>query len=278
MIKILAAQGSPRPKSSNTEILLQEFLKGARSEGAEAEIIYLKEMNIHFCIGAYTCWTKTPGVCNFKDDMPGLLDKVKGCDILVYATPLYCYNMTPLLKAFQDRCLPLLDPHLVKTGEVYRHPHRYAVNRKMVLISTCGFPEISHFDALRHVFRKIQKSGEVPLIGEILVPAAEFLLKQEFFREKAQPVLEAAYRAGVEVVRDGKASPETEAQIQEPKVTAEEIAEMGNIWWDGVLQGITPGKGLRGREESRGHSPCSAGDEQAVQSSGSRRSPVNHPV
>ncbi|NWF91859.1 MAG: SCP2 sterol-binding domain-containing protein, partial [Syntrophaceae bacterium] len=64
-MKILAIQGSPRPKASNTEVLLQEFLKGARSQGAETETIYLKEKKIHSCIGCYTCWTKTPGVCVF---------------------------------------------------------------------------------------------------------------------------------------------------------------------------------------------------------------------
>jgi hypothetical protein len=41
-MKILAIQGSPRPKASNTEILLQEFLKGAQSQGAETETVYLK--------------------------------------------------------------------------------------------------------------------------------------------------------------------------------------------------------------------------------------------
>ncbi len=50
-MKILAIQGSPRPKSSNTEILLQEFLKGARSQGAETETIYLKEKEFHPCVG-----------------------------------------------------------------------------------------------------------------------------------------------------------------------------------------------------------------------------------
>ena len=149
-MKILATQGSPRPKVSNTEILLQEFLKGVRSQGAETETVYLKEKEIHSCVGCYTCWAKTPGVCAFKDDMPELLEKVRNCDILVYATPLYNFNMTSLLKAFQERLLPLLDPHLVKMGEIYRHPQRYEVNRKMVLISNCGFPEVSHFDGLRH--------------------------------------------------------------------------------------------------------------------------------
>ncbi len=245
MLKILAIQGSPRPKASNTDILLQEFLKGARSKGAETETIYLKGKDIHSCIGCFTCWAKTPGVCVFKDDMPELLEKVRGCDILVYATPLYNYNMTSLLKAFQERLLPLFDPHLVKTGETYRHPQRDEGDRKIVLVSTCGFPEISHFDGLRHVFRHIERVGGVPLVGELLMPAGE-LLKQEFLREKVERVLQAGYRAGVEVVRDGNVSKETEARIQEPLITADDIAEIANLWWDSYLEGIAQSEPQQG--------------------------------
>lgn len=247
-VKLLAIQGSPRPKSSNTEILLQEFLKGAQSQEAETETIYLKDKDIHSCVGCYTCWTKTPGVCIFKDDMAELLEKVRGCDILVFATPLYNYNMTSLLKAFQERLLPLADPHLVKTGETYRHPQRYEVSRKMVLISTCGFPEISHFDGLRHVFRHTERSGQVPLVGELLMPAGE-LLKQGGLRDKVQGVLQAAYRAGSEVIRDGRVSKETEAEIQKPLMTADEMADMANLWWDSHPEGITQGRAQEGRIE-----------------------------
>ena len=236
MIKFLGVQGSPRPKSSNTEILLQEFMKGARSQGAETETVYLKEKNIHPCVGCYTCWTKTPGICVFKDDMPELLEKVRNCDVIVYATPLYNYSMTSYMKIFQERSLPLLDPHFVKDGEVYHHPQRYPNNRKKVLVSTCGFPEISHFDALRLMFRK--QSG-APTIGELLVPAAEMSLKQGFMKERARPILDAAYRAGTEIVREGKISPETEAQVQKCPVTADEVAGGANIYWDSMLQGIT---------------------------------------
>jgi multimeric flavodoxin WrbA/putative sterol carrier protein len=240
MIKILAVQGSPRPKESNTEILLQEFLKGAQSQGAETETIYLKEKEIHSCIGCYTCWTKTPGVCVFKDDMPDLLEKVRHCDIIVYATPLYIFNMTSLLKAFQERLLPLLDPHLVKRGETYTHSARYKKDVKMVLISNCGFPEVSHFDSLRHLFRKLEQVGHIPLVGELLMPAGE-LLKQKALRDKIQGVLQASYRAGIEVVRDGRVSKETEAEIQKPLMAPEEMAEMANLWWDSQLQGIAQG-------------------------------------
>jgi multimeric flavodoxin WrbA/putative sterol carrier protein len=241
-IKILAIQGSPRPKVSNTELLLHEFLKGAQREGAETETIYLKEKNIHPCLGCYTCWTKTPGVCVFKDDVAELLEKVKKCDLLVYATPLYNYNMTALIKAFQERLLPLLDPHLIKREGIYRHPQRYEVDRKMVLISTCGFPELSHFDTLRHIFRIMERNGDVPLVGELLVPAAEAVLKQEYLRERAQGILEAAYRAGREVVRDGRVSEETEANIQRPVLSSDEMAEMANLWWDSFLDGTAQRK------------------------------------
>ncbi len=272
-MKILAIQGSPRPKASNTEILLQEFLKGARNEGAETETVYLKEKEIHSCVGCYTCWAKTPGVCVFKDDMPELLEKVKGCDILVYATPLYNYNMTALVKAFQERLLPLLDPHLIKTGETYRHPQRFAVNPKMVLISNCGFPEISHFDGLRQIFRHMERNGGAPIIGELLMPGGE-LLKQQGMQEYVQGVLQTAYRAGVEVIRDGKVSGDAEAQIQKPLLPPDALAEMANLWWDGHLEGITQGKPAQGKVEDmrlllRGmaaafFNPQAAGDLEAT--------------
>jgi multimeric flavodoxin WrbA/putative sterol carrier protein len=245
MSKILAIQGSPRPKVSNTDVLLQEFLKGAQSQGAETETVYLKQKDIHPCVGCYTCWTKTPGVCIFKDDMPELLEKVRSCDIMIYATPLYNFNMTSLLKTFQDRLLPLLDPHLIKTGETYRHPSRCQVNRKMVLVSTCGFPEISHFDGLRHIFRHLEGNSHVPLIGELLMPGAE-LLKQEGLKEKAQVIFRAAYQTGVEVVRDGRVSKETEAEIQKPLLKADEMAELANLWWDSYLEGIAQGNAQEG--------------------------------
>jgi putative sterol carrier protein/putative NADPH-quinone reductase len=241
-MRVLAVQGSPRPKVSNTDVLLQQFLRGAQSAGAEVETIYLKEKDIHPCIGCYTCWTKTPGVCVFKDDMPDLLEKVKRCDVMVYATPLYNFNVTALTKAYQERLLPLLDPHLVKDGKTYRHPLRFDISRKFLLISTCGFPEISHFDGLRAVFRHLERSAGSTCLGELLVPAAELMLKQESMRGRAKPILDALFQAGVEVVRDGRVSRETELEIQKPLFTPDQVAEIANIWWDSFLEDRAKGR------------------------------------
>jgi multimeric flavodoxin WrbA/putative sterol carrier protein len=236
MMKILAIQGSPRPKVSNTEVLLQEFLKGARSQGAETETVYLKEKKINFCVGCYTCWTKTPGICVYKDDMPGILRKIIECDIIVFATPLYGYNVTGLFKVFQDRTLPLLDPHIIKVGNVHRHPTRFETKRKMVLISNCGFPEVKHFDGMRKVFHTMEENGYVPLVGEILVPAGE-LLRHKTFRRLSKIIFEAVFKAGVEVVRDGRVSKETEEIVQKPIFPVEEIVAMANLTWDSKIAG-----------------------------------------
>jgi multimeric flavodoxin WrbA len=230
-MKVLAIHGSPRPEKSNTGMILQEFLKGAGSAGAEVETIYLKEKKINSCTGCNTCWIKTPGVCIFNDDMTDLIFKVQECDILVYVTPLYNYNMTSLLKAFQERLHPLIDPHLVKRGELYRHPRRYEKPRYMVLISTCGLPEVCHFDGLRQIFRQIESSNQIALIGELLMPAAD-LLRKANLRKKFNVNLQASYRAGIEVVREQKVSREIENEIQRSPLTPDEMADMANRWWD----------------------------------------------
>jgi hypothetical protein len=107
----------------------------------------------------------------------------------------------------------------------------------MVLISNCGFPEVSHFDGIRQVFRHMEKSNGAPLIGELLMPAGQ-LLQVEPLKEKVQVVLQAVHRAGIEVVRDGRVAEETEAQIQKPIFSADQLAEMANKTWDRLLQEI----------------------------------------
>lgn len=236
-MKILAIQGSHRPEKSNTEMILQEFLKGAESRGAECETIYLKEKKINPCTGCNICWIKTPGVCIVNDDMTDLLYRVRECDILVYATPLYNYNMTSLLKRFQERLHPLIDPHLVKDGELYRHPRRFEKPRYMVLISTCGLPNVCHFEGLHQIFRQIEWSNQIRLVGELLMPAAD-LLKKESLRETFSINLQASYRAGIEVVSEGKVSKKVEDQILKSPLTPDEMAEMANRWWDTQIKRI----------------------------------------
>ena len=234
MKKILAIQGSPRGRSGNTDVMLQEFLRGAQSIGAQTETIYLKKMNIHHCTGCYGCWAKTPGKCVLKDDMADLLEQVRLSDLLVLATPVYVYSMTSLMKACIDRMLPLIEPHFVQEGDRFKHPSRYKRSYDTVLISNCGFPDMNQFDALRHNFRLREELGHTVMVGELLMPAG-VLLNVEGLKDFLSDHFKAFFQAGEEVVETGRIHPETEQAVQKLIFKPEDFFEMANKIWDEKL-------------------------------------------
>ena len=100
MAKALGVVGSPR-SGGNTHVLVSTILEGARSQGAETDILLLGEMTVRECDGCHACWQGKG--CSKKDDMAPLYRKIAECDVLVLGTPVYWYGPTALMKAFIDR-------------------------------------------------------------------------------------------------------------------------------------------------------------------------------
>ena len=103
MKNILILSASPR-KNGNSDILCQQFMKGAEDAGNQVELISLYDKNIGFCRACYACF-KT-GKCVLKDDMAEILEKIQAADVLVVATPTYFLTMNGKLKNTIDRFLP----------------------------------------------------------------------------------------------------------------------------------------------------------------------------
>ena len=99
--KVLILSGSPR-KGGNSDILCDEFLRGALEAGHQAEKIRVAEKKIAPCLGCYYC-TGHGGVCARRDDMAELLQKMIDADVLVLASPVYFYSIDAQLKAVIDR-------------------------------------------------------------------------------------------------------------------------------------------------------------------------------
>mgnify|MGYP000181160971 CR=1 FL=1 len=237
-MKILAVNGSPRGRRGNTERILQPFLKGAQEAGAETETVYLKDREIKHCQGCFTCWTKTPGVCIHQDDMPALLEKVRQADVIVFATPLYIYTVSGLMKDFMDRLLPMAQPYILQRGDHFIHPPRYPREEgesvKFVLISNAGFPERCHFSALEETFRRLAASPETDLAGTICCAAGE-LLGQEAMRDQLTWYLDAAQQAGREVVEQGQISTVTQAILDRPLADDPAVyANVTNAYWESL--------------------------------------------
>lgn len=104
MKKILVISSSPR-KGGNSDMLCDQFIKGAEEKGNKSEKIRLCEYKINYCLGCNYC-SKNKANCVQQDDMASLLEKMVAADVIVLATPVYFYAMCGQLKTFIDRCCP----------------------------------------------------------------------------------------------------------------------------------------------------------------------------
>ncbi len=100
-MKILGVFGSPR-QGGNSELLLNELLRGCRSGNAEVEEIHLRELKITPCLEIYAC--RKDGKCPIRDDMQKIYPRLVETDALVLASPIFFYSVSAQSKAFIDRC------------------------------------------------------------------------------------------------------------------------------------------------------------------------------
>lgn len=103
MKKVLILSSSPR-KGGNSDVLCDEFLKGALQAGNQAEKIFLKDKKINYCTGCGYCNEIAQSGCAQKDDALEIVQKMIDSDVIVMATPVYFYTMCGQLKTLIDRC------------------------------------------------------------------------------------------------------------------------------------------------------------------------------
>jgi multimeric flavodoxin WrbA/putative sterol carrier protein len=239
IMRVLAINSSPRADGiSKTGMMLDALVQGMRDAGAEVETINLREKKIKNCIGCFTCWTKTPGVCVHKDDMTSeLFPKFLEADLVVFATPLYHFTVNATMKAFIERTLPMVEPFLNRLGDSTTHPMRQKPPKGAIL-SVAGFPEASVFAQLSSYVNFLFGKG---LVAEIYRPAAETMSLPQF-SEKAKGILEATAQGGRELVQSMKISKETMERITGPIVDDfDSMAKMSNAFWKTCIrEGLTP--------------------------------------
>lgn len=87
--------------NSNSDILADYFIEGAKSAGNNVEKISLKDKNIAFCKGCLAC--QQTKKCVINDDAVEIADKMCSADVIVFATPIYYYEMSGQMKTLLDR-------------------------------------------------------------------------------------------------------------------------------------------------------------------------------
>ena len=102
--KILILSTSPR-KGGNSDILADAFSKGAQAAGHSVEYVALRDKTINFCKGCLAC-QKTQR-CVIHDDAEMIVQKMGAAEVIVFATPVYFYDMCGQMKTLLDRSNPL---------------------------------------------------------------------------------------------------------------------------------------------------------------------------
>lgn len=234
-MKILAINGSPKGKRSNTWRLTSAFLEGiaAKKENggaqtAEIETLNIGSLNIKPCLGCFSCWSKTPGECCIHDDMQGVIDKILWADVVVWSFPLYYFGLPGQLKTLIDRQLPMSLPFMCTETESGGHPSRYDMSGKStVVISTCGFYTAQgNYDCVTSLYDRLCGKGGYTAI---------FCGQGELFRvkelsERTDEYLSWVKKAGQEFA-SGSISGETRGKLDQNLFPRDVFEAMADASW-----------------------------------------------
>jgi multimeric flavodoxin WrbA len=133
-MKISCLIGSPR-KNSNSAAIAARFTETAASLGAQVETTVLNQLIYRGCQGCMGCKT-TSDKCILPDDLAGVLESLKGADIIVMALPVYCSDVPGQFKCFLDRTYSYMKPDYLSNS----NPSRVPAGKKLVFILTQGAP------------------------------------------------------------------------------------------------------------------------------------------
>jgi multimeric flavodoxin WrbA len=135
--KVIAFCASPR-KTGNTDLLVDEALKGALSTGAQGEKVMLQYIKMGFCLGCRKCKDLGyEGMCIVKDDMTTIYDKVIAADAIIIGFPIYTGRECAQLSTFFDRwdCF-----------ERFKFQPSLKPGKRAMVIGTWGYPYTDTYD------------------------------------------------------------------------------------------------------------------------------------
>jgi len=191
-MKVLGIMGSPRRKS-NTEILLDKALEGAREAGAEVEKVLVSKLKISPCLEIYACLKD--GNCAIRDDMQLLYKKLLEADHIIIASPMFFYGITSQAKAIIDRCQALwVRRHVLGIGKEDKRV------RRGVFISVGATQGKKLFDGAVLTVKYFFDAVGVKYSGDLLVRGID----NKGQIEENPAVLEDAFRLGQELVRGSR--------------------------------------------------------------------------
>jgi multimeric flavodoxin WrbA len=184
-MKVITILGSPRKKGKTAQTLdlLEDNLI---AQGHEVERIHLTDHQIKGCLGYHSCMKKNdvPG-CVLKDDAVPIFEKIILADVIVYASPIYCFDFTSQFKTFLDRHWCLTQ----NFGTPYASSN--IVSKRVALLITCMGMAEQNADLAQEIFERSMRGVlGCNIIGKYVVPLSEAPDFKDRAKEIADKLLE----------------------------------------------------------------------------------------
>jgi multimeric flavodoxin WrbA len=236
MTTIVAINGSHRGEKGYTHFLLNKLRIGAEKQGAAYEEILLANRTIHHCLGCRTCSKQNhylKCVYDQKDDVSAIFDTMRKADILIYATPIYIFAMTGLMKTFLDRITSTADSSLLtvsQSGLFFHHIDKKLSSKPFVVLTTQDNFEHETSKNVVSYFQTFSRFFDASQIGTIRCKSGGLVGHgNDKTKESEYPEIKAVYssieHAGVELARDGRISAKTQKGCNQNIITMPKVVE-----------------------------------------------------
>lgn len=213
-MRILALNASYRGDKGHTRLLIDRLFQGARNAGAECEVISLAKIKMNRCLACDQCQTAEHHlrcVYDDKDEVRAIFNKMAQADLIIYATPVYVFGMSGLLKIFLDRIHATSDSRqmvISDSGLLFHHIDWAVCAKPFVTLVCCDNLEAATPRNVLSYFQTFSKFMDAPQVG-VLVRNGGRLSGYGRRVEQAKlfpklPAIYAAYeQAGRELAQDG---------------------------------------------------------------------------
>jgi NAD(P)H-dependent FMN reductase len=236
-MKILAINSSFRAERGYADFLTQLLFEGARQAGADCETVYLSKLKINHCLACNRCQETAHQIpsgdqacpdfdvtCVFadKDDAHLVFDKMRQADLIIYATPVYVFNISSLLKNFLERFYGLSNCQFLratKTGLLFHHIDPDVMSTPFVPLIVCDNLEDETPATARQFFKSFALFMEAEQRGVLVRNGGSitgFGDEVDMDRFPALGTIYSVYKeAGREIVNEGRISRATQRKANQ---------------------------------------------------------------
>lgn len=240
-MKLLAINSSLRGDHGHTAYLLSKIIEGATGAGATCESITLCKHRINRCLACDKCQTKEHYlrcVQEEKDDVKMIFDRMEAADIIIYASPIYVFGMSSLLKTLIERMYGTADcgdMRLSKSGLIFHHINPKISSKPFVSLVCCDNMEDLTPQNTISYFHTYSRFMDAPQVGSLIRNGGRIAgygkdpVRQQIF-PKLKFVYDAYVEAGHELAMKGNISSKTQKAANQEILPVPMFHIMKNIW------------------------------------------------